>query len=91
MVAEVESPDKRDVKVVEKLWGNAPEGTAEVLNLPDARGFTQPGRYLLFLHPSGGAWAIVGHLRSPGTSEGGTPLIYPWTDDVRKQAESLKK
>src|SRR5262249_49216480 len=39
------------------------------------------------------ACTLVGQQRSPGNdlSRVGKPLIYPWTDDVRKQAEKLRQ
>jgi hypothetical protein len=38
------------------------------------------------------ACAVVGQQRSPGNDLAGVgkPLIYPWNDDVRKQAEKLR-
>ncbi len=80
-------------KVVEKLWGEAAEGNLEVQNLPQARGYTGPGQYLLYLTQRGGAWRITGQQRSPGSDLTGVgdPLIYPWSEDVRKQAEKLRQ
>ncbi len=79
--------------IVNKLWGDAPaDGTIEVLNLTGARGFTGSGQYLLYLGSHQGVWLVVGQQRSPGNdlTGVGAPLIYPWTDDVREQAEKLK-
>ncbi|MFO0824155.1 MAG: hypothetical protein U0792_13755 [Gemmataceae bacterium] len=91
VVAEVTSLDAKP-KVAEKLWGDAPEGEIEVLNLSEARGFVGPGRYVLYLERRHAMWLIVGQQRSPGNdlSGVGKPLIYPWSDDVRVQAEKLK-
>jgi hypothetical protein len=77
--------------VVERLTKDAPEGAVEVVNLPDARGFAGPGRYLLLLTMERGKYVVVGQQRSPGNDVSGVgkPMIYPWTDDVRKQAEKL--
>jgi hypothetical protein len=74
-----------------KLWGSIPPGEIEVANLPDARGFAGPGKYLLYLHAPRGMWLVVGQQRSPGNDLGGVgqPIIYPWSDDVRMQAERL--
>ncbi len=92
VVAKVNSVDERGVKTISKLWGEGPEGEFEVINLADVRGFVGPGEYLLYLERYHGGWRIVGQQDSPGThlSGVGKPLIYPWTDDVRKQAEKLK-
>lgn len=82
------------VAVVEKLWGEGPAaGPIEVLNLADSRGFTTQGKYLLYLVPRHGGWLVVGQQRSPGSDLSGvTPvLIYPWGEDVRKQAEKLRR
>jgi hypothetical protein len=91
VVAEVNSLDAKP-KVTEKLWGDMPEGEIEVLNLSEARGFVGPGKYLLYLERRHAMWLIVGQQRSPGNdlSGVGKPLIYPWSDDVRVQAEKLK-
>jgi hypothetical protein len=69
-----------------------PKGNIEVVNLPGARGFAGPGTYLLYLTATHGGWQIVGQQRSPGNDMNGAgpPIIYPCTDDVRKQAEKLK-
>lgn len=91
IVAEVTALDK-PVQALELLWGETPVGDGPV-NLADAKGFTGPGKYLLYLAPRIGGWGVVGQQRSPGNdlSGFGPPLIYPWTDDVRKQAEALKR
>jgi hypothetical protein len=96
VVAEVEASDNREVEVVEKLWGDVPTaGKIQVVNLsPDrTRGFTGPGKYLLYLTRDAGAWAIVGPQRSPGSNWSnlaGPFLIYPWSADIQAQAEALK-
>jgi hypothetical protein len=96
IVAEVRAgpdgkPEKR-VKVDETLSpGKGPKkGTEiEIENLYGAHGFTGPGQYLLLLTDS--ANLIVGQQRSPGNDLGGAgpPLIYRWSDDVRKQYERI--
>jgi len=93
-------------KVVESLSGDSPAaGTAIfVANLPTAHGFTGSGQYLLLLVPNLNPRAIrpeeplppftiVGQQRSPGNDLTGVgpPLIYRWTDSLRKQYESLPK
>jgi len=92
VIAEVTDPATRRV-VAEKLWGEGPTGDAEVLNLPDGKGFAGPGKYLLYLEKHHTAWYIVGQQRSPGNDLAGVgkPLVYPWTEDVRKQAEKFQK
>lgn len=93
VVAEVQ-PGAANATVVEKLWGDGPDGAVAVPNLGDAHGLAGPGRYLLYLSPHhDGTWRVVGQQRSPGNdlSSAGKPLVYPWTDDVRKQAERLKR
>jgi hypothetical protein len=91
VVAELNDVGPKAV-VVRKLWGDAPTGgDIEVANLPDVRGFTGPGQYLLYLYAPRGPWLVVGQQRSPGNelAGAGQPIIYPWTDDVQKQAERL--
>jgi len=77
-----------------------------VTNLHEASGYTGPGKYLLYLtqpvvvpvRVGNGpeepmpACAVVGQQRSPGNDLAGVgkPLIYPWNDDVRQQAEKLR-
>jgi len=92
VVVDVETLDK-PVIVAEKLAGDGPEGTVEVLNLSDAKGFAGPGKYLIYLERRHGGWFVVGQQRSPGNdlANVGQPLIYPWSDGVRKQAEKLRK
>lgn len=94
VVADVANPDEPvEVAADGKLWGDAPTGKVEVVNLADARGFAGPGKYLLYLERRHTAWLVVGQQRSPGTdlSGVGKPLVYPWSDDVRKQEEKLRK
>lgn len=91
VVAQIDGPGT-NATVAEKLWGDAPDGAITVVNLPDAQGLGEPGKYLLYLIPYGdGAWRVVGQQRSPGNDQTGLgkPLVYAWTDDVRKQAEKL--
>jgi hypothetical protein len=100
-LAEGPAPDDTDrkvsatrVTVTEKLWGDGPAGPAEVVNLPGARGFVRPGPYLLYLERVHGAWSVVRPPRSPEDRNRDTsaaPLIYPWGDDVRKQADKLRR
>ncbi|VTT97527.1 unnamed protein product [Gemmataceae bacterium] len=94
VVADVAGPDEPvEVKEQGKLWGDGPGGKVEVVNLADARGYAGPGKYLLYLERRHNSWLLVGQQRSPGTdlSGVGKPLVYPWTDDVRKQEEKLRK
>jgi hypothetical protein len=77
--------------VVEGIWGDAPEGSITIANLGEAAGFTGPGKYLVYLQKMGGAWEVVGPQRSPGDSSFGPPVIYPWSEDVRKQAVKLQQ
>lgn len=83
-------------KVVEVVSGNGPAvgNEIEVTNLPAAQppggaGFSGAGEYLLPLVPNadGKTFRVAGLPRSPGyeASTPERPLIYPWTDDVRKQ------
>lgn len=90
--------------VAEVLSEGAPAAGTElfVSNLPEAK-FGGSGQYLLLLVPDPAikmpradgpprpAFQVVEQQRSPGSelAGAGTPLIYPWTDDVRKQAERL--
>ena len=82
--------------VAHKLWGECPDGTIEIPNLPGARGYAGPGKYLLLLTHAHKDLQIVGQQRSPGDSSRRDddreigPIIYPWSDDVRKQVEKLK-
>lgn len=82
------------VKVLELLWGKAPtSGTEiEVDNLPSATdkgGFVGPGEYLLLLTDP--PFRVVGQQRSPGNdlAHTGPPLIYRWTDGLKKEFASL--
>src|SRR5262245_3005812 len=90
VVADVPGPGTT-ATVVEKLWGDSPDGAITVSNLADVHGYGEPGKYLLYLVPHGEGWRIVGQQRSPGNdlTGAGKPMVYPWTDDVRKQAEKL--
>jgi hypothetical protein len=91
VVAELDG--SQTVKVVEKLWGDAPSGSVEVVNLREPRGYTGPGPYLLFLAHRGEAWAVVGLQRSPGTdlsNQVSPPIVYAWSDAVRMQVEKMK-
>jgi hypothetical protein len=77
--------------VAEKLWGDAPDGTIEVVNFATVKGFAGPGKYLLYLARAHDGWAVVPAQRSPGDAvDPGAALIYAWGEDVRKQAERLK-
>lgn len=91
VVAEVTALDQKP-KVVEKLFGDVSDGEIDVLNLSEAHGFVGPGKYLLYLERRHAVWLLVGQQRSPGNDLAGVgpPLIYHWSDDVRKQAEKLK-
>jgi hypothetical protein len=75
-----------------------------ILNLPDVRGFDGPGQYLLLLNPESfflqnqnnpqdQTFTVVGQQRSPGNDLTGVgkPIIYRWSDDVRKEYESLHR
>jgi hypothetical protein len=89
------------VKVVERLTSDGPPEGSEigVVNLANSSGYSGPGRYLLLLQklPDGAtvdrhpAYALIGQQRSPGAdiADVGPPKIYPWSDDVRKQAAKL--
>jgi hypothetical protein len=80
--------------VTEQLWGDGPTGPVEVVNLPGTRGFVGSGKYLLYLVRVHEGWAVVSPPRSPedrNKDTPTTPLIYPWSDDVRKQAEKLRR
>ena len=66
----------------------------EVENLPaatDKSGFTGPGDYLLLMTDR--PYYVVGQQRSPGNdlSGVGPPLVYRFSDSVRKQFEKLPK
>lgn len=84
--------------VVETLRGKLPAGPVEVTNLPAAQppggdGFPGADKYLLALVPNGDGktYRVSGLPRSPGyepaTPE--RPVIYRWTDDLRKQLAAL--
>jgi hypothetical protein len=84
------------VKVNESLWPNGPSaGTEiEIENLPSATdrgGYTGPGDYLLLLTDP--PFRLVGQQRSPGNdfANSGPPLIYRWSDGVRRQFERIPK
>jgi hypothetical protein len=93
------------VKVVQWLFQSRqnPAGEVSVLNLSEVKGYDGPGQYLLLLQPEQTlpprplqapepvSYLVVGQQRSPGNDLGGVgkPLVYRWTDDVRKQFELL--
>jgi len=85
-------PEKQ-VTVIETFSKDGPAKgpKIDVENLPRASGFTGPGQYLLLLTDP--PFTIVGQQRSPGNdlSGVGPPLIYRWSDDVRKQYEIMPK
>lgn len=109
VVAEVRAgPDEKpapEVKVVESLKAGSPAVGASiyVANLPEAKGFTGPGHYLLLLGenplprsiPIDGRdvpmFSLVGVQRSPGYELSGTgsPTIYPMTEEIRAQVKKL--
>jgi hypothetical protein len=93
VVAELSEGPSPKVAVVERLWGEVPEGAMEVVNLPHTRGFEGPGKYLLYLTFTPEGWVVVGPQHSPGDAfdpEKARPAIYAWDDDVRDQAARLK-
>jgi hypothetical protein len=65
----------------------------EVVNLPDAQGYTGPGKYLLLLEPLADVYRLVLPPRSPGYEHPSAdkPLVYPWTTDVQAQMAKLTK
>ncbi len=95
------------VKVVEVLRAKDLAAGAEIVvtNMKDATSFAGEGQYLLLLNPEPPwrgnpdegpprpTYTVVGQQRSPGNdlSGVGPPLIYSWTDDVRKQFEKLPR
>jgi len=98
LVAELKdgTDQKPDMHVVVKETltpGNGPAADAEidVENLPGAAGYSGAGRYLLFL--TAPPYTLVGQQRSPGNDLTGVgpPLIYRWSEDMRKQFELLPK
>jgi hypothetical protein len=97
VVAEVNGgPDGKPEKQVTVIETFSKDGPAkgskiDVENLPRASGFTGPGQYLLFLTEP--PFTVVGQQRSPGNdlSGVGPPLIYRWSDEVRKQYEIMPK
>jgi hypothetical protein len=97
VVAQVSGgPDGKPEKQVEVSESLSKDGPAkgskiDVENLPRASGFAGSGQYLLFLSES--PFTITGQQRSPGNdlSGVGPPLIYRWSDDVRKQYETMPK
>lgn len=85
---------RKNVVVRESLTPGGPAaGTEiEVENLAAATargGYAGPGEYLLLL--SEAPFVVVGQQRSPGNDLAGVgpPLVYRWSDDVRKQFERL--
>jgi hypothetical protein len=100
VVAVIESSEDgkplKKVKVHELLSTKGPDAGSEieVENLPaasDKSGFTGPGEYLLLL--TGPPYYVVGQQRSPGNdlSGVGPPLVYRFSENVRKQFEKLPK
>jgi hypothetical protein len=99
VVATVEADGDHPRKKVVVRESLSPGGPAagteiEVENLPAATprgGYTGPGDYLLLL--SEAPFVVVGQQRSPGNDLAGVgpPLVYRWSDDVRKQFEKLPR
>ena len=95
------------VTVVEVLRGDGPPVGSEqfVTNLPSVQGFSGPGQYLLLVTldpvarmvrangPEYRPFTVVGQQRSPGNDLAGVgkPLVYLWSDDMRRQFETLPK
>ncbi|CAN5253801.1 hypothetical protein BH11PLA2_BH11PLA2_30490 [soil metagenome] len=90
------------VNVKQVVFGDPITGEIEVKNLPSSatpvpvKGDSRtppPGEYLVALVKiTDGLYRIAGLPRSPGY-EAQFPeraVIYPWTDDVKKQIESFK-
>ena len=86
-------------KVIETLRGDVTVGEIDVTNLhaaqpPGASGFPGAGEYLLPLtaNADGKTFVVAGLPRSPGYEPAmpQRPVIYPWTDDVKKQVSHLK-
>lgn len=86
--------------------GPARGSDAVIPDLPGASGFDGAGRYLLLLQrvnsfhgaenqaktPEQPTYSLVGPQRSPGdVSVGGKPMIYRWSDDVRREYETLRR
>ncbi len=92
-------------KVVRSLVEGGPAAGSEidVVNLPEADGYTGPGEYLLLLNPvspplvgadpAGGppaAYKLAGQQWSPGVQgDWGRPTVYRWSPDVEAQARKL--
>ena len=88
---------QREVKVVEVLRGpegkHAPAGAVQVANIKSARlpynkSFPEVGTFLLPLRRlADGTYELVASPASPGYYENTRPWAYPWTDEVRREAE----
>ncbi len=100
LTAGEEGAPAKVVTVVESLTPGAPVGEIVVLNLPESRGFTGSGRYLLLLNKDtlegGPSYRLAGLPPSPGMPDltrVGPWIIYPWSDetadDLRKQVKNL--
>ncbi|MGL6095270.1 MAG: hypothetical protein ACRC7O_05655 [Fimbriiglobus sp.] len=69
--------------------------TIPVPNLPAAQppigGFPGHGEYLLALTSDGRTFRVAGLPASPGyePSTAARPVIYPWTDDIRRQTATI--
>ena len=96
VIKEEDGVPGKQVKVIQTLTKNGPKEGVEidVENLPRATkdsGFSGPGEYLLLL--SEPPFTVVGQQRSPGNdlSGVGPPLVYRWSEEVRKQFEKMPK
>jgi hypothetical protein len=95
------------VTVVKVLDGDGvtPNTDLFISNLANVQGFDGSGHYLLLLVADPRAqdhklntdqlpaFAVMGQQRSPGNDLAGVgpPLVYRWTDEVRKQFEKMPK
>lgn len=65
---------------------------AEIVNVPESRGFNGEGSYLLILSKTeDGRFQVTEPPPSPGYGRGHRPWVYRWSDGIRRQIEALNR
>jgi hypothetical protein len=98
VVAHIENLQEKRVRVDDVLYpgGGGPAKGSEIFvrNLPDAKGFTSAGSYVLPLIVQKDEYLLAGLPEDPGfpghvDPRSVSPRIYPYTAEVRKQLAAI--